>query len=236
MSVSRFDQYRQEFFSRIEQIYQERGADYNRGFTIREYFIYGVRSIFQEIWVVAMRLKSLVHEYTDCVPYPDSDKLNDKLMDLVNYASFMYAENEIRREERKREMNAKALQSLINLPGYEEALYGESVIKPTISEIIERDAESSGNTVERVVLEPRPAAVDYGGVIFPPGSDHAFNPCHEACPSCREYAERSRADNRGDHADVGNIPDTPVDAGAASKDSSCSVLRRRSSDIGQKQI
>lgn len=204
MSVSQFNQHRNEFFERCNIVYRQRGNDYNRENDIREYFIYGVVSIFQLIWAKALRLKSLMGFGFYIMPVKDTATFEDTLIDLVNYASFAYAENKCRTME--------------ELPHE----------KITNSDPIVRDAEPPTSDVERVVLEPRSEAID-SGIAFPPGSDHAFSSLHEACPPCREYAKRSRADNRRDNVDVGHQSDTAKYAGATSQDQARCILCGRAS-------
>lgn len=206
--LSEFDEYRKEFFERCDKIYKQRGEDYNRQTNIRKYFIYGVTSVFQLIWAKTLRLRSIMG-YGRYEVLEDSDRLTfeDTLIDLVVYASFAYAENKCRIKE-----------------GYP---HGYEPTTPSNTDV--GNAQSTSGIVERVVLEQG----SEGAPPLPRPADHEYNPVHEACPSCREYAERSRADYGRDNANVGDQSNTAKHAGTTSKDSSCSILRGGAPDRRQ---
>src|SRR5258706_6783160 len=99
MSVSaskNWEVYREEFFRECDRIYKQRGGQYNRDTDIRSYWIYGISSIFHAIWSKANRLRSILRDPVIHINGPELDAFNDSLIDLVNYASFCYAENQCR--------------------------------------------------------------------------------------------------------------------------------------------
>ena len=204
--VSEWERYRAEFFRRCEAIYRQRGDDYNRQTDIREYWIYGISSIFHCIWAKTLRLKSLLSPglYEIKKAY-DQRPFEDSLFDIVNYASFAYAENKCRTAVDNHARHVKAFLKFAR--ELEEAKQDELKIRRGIADAAKvtdcdlgpSHAEPAGGDVERVVLEPGSQTA----ASIPSGSDHPFSPLHEACPSCTEYAEGSGADIGRCHVDMG---------------------------------
>jgi len=201
--VSEWDRYRNEFFKRCEDIYRQRGDQYNREADIREYWIYGIPSIFHCIWAKALRLKSII-SLNLFITERDRGTFEDSLFDIVNYASFCYAENKCREAEKgsldrymKREKN-----------------WDDAIKQVTESCSAERNSSTTPGNVERVVLEP--------GQIqdndIPAGSDHPFSNLHEDCPACLEHAKRTRPDTGDGKFGMGPRSYSTIVPGADSKD------------------
>jgi len=76
-----------QLFIDAAEVQQEKDKDYNNKNSRREYFPFGLKSYIQMIWIKVLRMVNVV----------DKDKvfnepLHDSIIDLVNYASFLYDE------------------------------------------------------------------------------------------------------------------------------------------------
>lgn len=87
-----------DFQEKCQEIFAQRGNEYNRDADVREYAIFGILSFYQQVWGKAKRLKSIIgkREYIDD---EDLQAFRDSCFDLANYAAMLYAENECRRED-----------------------------------------------------------------------------------------------------------------------------------------
>jgi len=73
-------------FDEATRVRRERGEVYNNGgICLEDYFIYGYKSLLHELHKKVLRLISL-----ESVGKCSIKEMGDSLVDLVNYAAFMY--------------------------------------------------------------------------------------------------------------------------------------------------
>lgn len=200
MSKSQFDSFYTQALEKACDIKRQRGEQYNRTNSIREYWVYGLQSIYSEIWGKALRLRSLLGIHVGWIHPDESDghTFDDSCMDLINYAAFLYAENRCRFND------------------HENRRIHESAREQTIRDTINLDFPSSDSDVERMVLDEKPES-----------SDHQFSTLHVgACPSCTDVFDRARTDpGDGEHG-VGNSEHPESPSGPNDQNPEGSVLLR----------
>ena len=76
-----------EFFEKAKEIAIKKGEDYNVGFDMDLYWLYGHKSIIHEIWKKLLRLLSLENKGFGNA---ENESVKDTLIDLVNYTAFLY--------------------------------------------------------------------------------------------------------------------------------------------------
>ena len=97
--MSSYDRHVDNFFGRCYEVRRERGTQYNRASPIRDYWVYGIQSIFHCIWAKVLRIRSIIGR-EDYVKFgADWETLADSLVDITNYSAFLYAENMCRMAE-----------------------------------------------------------------------------------------------------------------------------------------
>jgi len=216
MSRSLFDAHYDEALKRAQDIKGQRGEQYNRTDPIRNYWVYGLQSIYHCIWAKALRLRSLLGIHVNWISPIEKDgaTFEDSCLDIINYAAFLYAENRCRwltyTEKMRMENEAKLAErfAAVNNPG------------------------PSNPVVERVVLDPGQGQSSRGTS----GSDHEFSPLHEGCPTCTDVLKGARPDTGDGPHDLGNIEHPQGLAGTDGSDQKSSVLLRDDEGGGQKPV
>jgi len=222
MSQSQFEHDIQEFFAHCRDKFDSRGKKYNSEETeIKDYHIFGIRSVFQHVWGKALRLKTQMLSQPQLVAFQTTDSegpgiMND-LVDLVVYAAIFYAEN---RRQLKVLYQEKMLEELDAQP------------QPAIRFATVNNPGSTDPAVERVVLDPGQGQSSRGAS----GSDHEFNPVHEACPACADVLKGARPDTGDGPHDMGDIQHPEGTPGTDGSYSEGGVLLRDDEGGGQKPV
>lgn len=73
-------------FYEAEKIQKQKGMDYNNTIKRSDYFPFGLTSYIQMLWMKVLRMKSIA----DSGKTPNFESMQDNLLDLINYASFMF--------------------------------------------------------------------------------------------------------------------------------------------------
>ena len=73
-------------FYEAEKIQKQKGMDYNNAIKRSDYFPFGLKSYTQMLWMKVLRMKSIA----DSGKTPNFESMQDNLLDLINYASFMF--------------------------------------------------------------------------------------------------------------------------------------------------
>lgn len=76
-----------QLFIDAAEVQQEKDKDYNNKNLRREYFPFGLKSYIQMIWIKVLRMVNVVDKEKVF-----NEPLHDSIIDLVNYASFLYDE------------------------------------------------------------------------------------------------------------------------------------------------
>ncbi len=90
-----FERYRKEAFAKADALVTAKGDDYNRGvISTADYFPNGWRDALVHVWKTSLRLLSISRGGKII----KTEGMEDTLLDLLNWGSFMYAMYKIRRD------------------------------------------------------------------------------------------------------------------------------------------
>lgn len=182
-SPSKFERYYNDVIEAANNTFTRRGQDYNRVSPIRDYWVYGVRSVFHAVWGKALRLKSLVPRSDDSVSPNDRAVFEDSCVDLINYAAFLWAENRCQMED--------------------EAM--RRTREQTGCDFTDRYPEPANDPMERMVLDEGPdeSVCNQTGQTSLPFGDRRVHPRPEPSVGGEFYAARS-ADAEGTRTHPGD--------------------------------